>query len=523
MAIQPGLQRISNLLALGSSPHRWKAIHVAGTNGKGSTSVYISGMLEAYNASQYRKATGAELLSCGRFTSPHLVKPRDSIQVSSRRRARKRFKGGPFGALRHELRTANAKHDIGASEFELLTALAFRMFWAANIDIGVVEAGLGGRLDATNVLGRMPWQSPRSDGSNFHGLGDTRLVSVFTKIGLDHQDFLGSTLSEVAGEKAGIIGQGVPVVSDMSQDHEAQAAISNKAREMSSKEVQLSDILPLTEIADLGLLKRTLPTSELHNCIVQHLYQESTSAEVEENLTTMLASDRADDVPEHVKQNTSVAFRATWTALHRYGRLPMLGFDPKSQEGPADYASAQKDLTGLVRDMLSVPEKTVFPGRQQRLAIRTTKDTDQEALLDGAHNAQSAEVLGIAVNKLRATDMTTNPDKNGAVTYVLAASDSKDVTSILKPLVKPGDSVFAVRFGAVEGMPWVKAKDPKAILEAASTIVDGANTLHLQDCEDDIVGAMAQACERADGGTLVVAGSLYLVGQVLSLCQGYGD
>lgn len=529
--IQPGLERVARLL--GAFNQRWWAVHIAGTNGKGTTSVYISGMLETYNDSNYRKRTGAAPLRTGRFTSPHLIKPSDSIQLPKQvfdkelLRVRDYRHDNPqpsFQERKKSLWQTNIRFGIGASEFEILTAIAFHMFQHEGVHVGVVEAGMGGRLDATNVIGQ-----PLVD---VHGAprpremdrrGQVRLVSVLTKIGLDHQDFLGSTLSAVAEEKAGIIHQGVPVVSDSSQDTAAQAVISQKARGMSAQEVQLSSILPLIQLTELDRFKRTLPISELQACIIDRLYQGSASPDVEKAVASMLARSGTDasldEVPKHVKQNTSVAFRAAWTSLYRMGRIPMLGMpDVEGGKLPLDYPSAQEDLTSLAYDMLSVPQKTVFPGRQQRLILRTSADTEQEALLDGAHNAQSAEVLAIAVEKLRAKDMVTNPERKGAATYVIAASNSKDVTTILKPLLKPGDSVFAVRFGAVEDMPWVKAMAPEAILQAASAVVEDPNSLYLRSCDSDMVGALAEACQKADGGVMVVAGSLYLAGKVLELC-----
>ena len=168
---------LSNTLALDEHfghPHRnFKTIHVAGTNGKGSCSHTLAAMLQA---------TG---LKVGLYTSPHLVDFRERIRVNGKCISKKRV----IEFVRNE---RDFFEPLSPSFFELTTALAFKYFAEKKVDIAVVEVGLGGRLDCTNVI------SPE--------------VSVITNISFDHTQFLGNTLAEIAGEKAGIIKPGVPVV-----------------------------------------------------------------------------------------------------------------------------------------------------------------------------------------------------------------------------------------------------------------------------------------------------------------------
>lgn len=155
-------------------PHRsFKSVHVAGTNGKGSVSHSIASVLQ--NAGY----------KTGLFTSPHLVDFRERIKIN--------------GVMVPEEYVTNFVNDnIGfirktsPSFFELTTLMAFRYFADSKAEIVVVETGMGGRLDSTNII--------------------TPLVSVITNIGLDHTQFLGHTLAEIAAEKAGIIKSGIPVV-----------------------------------------------------------------------------------------------------------------------------------------------------------------------------------------------------------------------------------------------------------------------------------------------------------------------
>jgi dihydrofolate synthase/folylpolyglutamate synthase len=170
------LERVAEALRLCGSPHQcFPAIHIAGTNGKGSTAAFLHAML---NAAGYR---------VGLFTSPHLMDFCERIRLGNGY-IREDEVVDSVAAIRSQVEPAG----IHLTPFEMMTALAFRAFACARVDIAVVEVGLGGRLDATNVL------SP--------------LVSVITSIALDHQLYLGSTLSDIAREKGGIIKSRVPVV-----------------------------------------------------------------------------------------------------------------------------------------------------------------------------------------------------------------------------------------------------------------------------------------------------------------------
>ena len=197
--IKFGLDNISTLVArLGHPERAFRSVHVAGTNGKGSVTAMIDAALRAAG---HRS---------GRYTSPHLIDVSERFAIDGR----------PVGrdALAD---AATAVHDAvealrrdGALEvqptfFEATTAVAFELFRRAQVDVAVLEVGLGGRLDATNVV------SPT--------------VTAITSIALDHQQYLGTTLREIAQEKAGIIKPGVPVVVGTVPD-EALAAIDKIAR-----------------------------------------------------------------------------------------------------------------------------------------------------------------------------------------------------------------------------------------------------------------------------------------------------
>ena len=195
--IELGLARIGRLLT--DTPQPWRAVHVAGTNGKGSICAYIATIL---------KATG---LRCGRFTSPHVIDTWDGIEINGNTVPRSMYK-----TIERRVRQRSARDGIGATEFEILTATAFEIFNKARIDIAVVETGLGGRLDATNILKH-------------------KAVTVISKVGLDHQMLLGNTIEEIAKHKAGIMRPSVPCILDSTNPLTVQRVVQEHAKEIGTK------------------------------------------------------------------------------------------------------------------------------------------------------------------------------------------------------------------------------------------------------------------------------------------------
>jgi dihydrofolate synthase / folylpolyglutamate synthase len=200
-----GLENTLKLAALAGNPQtQLRFIHVAGTNGKGSTCA----MLESI----YRAAG----LRVGLFTSPHLVSFRERIQVN-----RQLIPESEVVRLVEELRAANRESET--TLFEFATVMALKFFAEQKCDLVIWETGLGGRLDATNIV--------------------TPLVSVITNIAFDHQQWLGDTLGKIATEKAGIIKPGVPVVT-ATDAPEALAVIEKIAKEKNAplKVVTMDDV-----------------------------------------------------------------------------------------------------------------------------------------------------------------------------------------------------------------------------------------------------------------------------------------
>lgn len=194
-AYKPGLDNTIRLTAHLKNPHlAFPSIHIAGTNGKGSTSHLIAATLQAAG------------YKTGLYTSPHLVDFRERIRINGKMIEEEDV----VGFVEKHRRFLE---QLKPSFFETTMAMAFDYFATEQVDVAVIETGLGGRLDSTNII--------------------TPLLSVITNIGFDHTEFLGSTLPKIAAEKAGIIKQGVPVVIGET-DPETAPVFIKKAAEMQS-------------------------------------------------------------------------------------------------------------------------------------------------------------------------------------------------------------------------------------------------------------------------------------------------
>lgn len=201
-AYKPGLGNTEKLDLIFNHPHQaYKTIHIGGTNGKGSTSHTLAAILQE---SGYR---------VGLYTSPHLVDFRERIRVN--------------GEKISEQYVVNFVHDykddfepIQASFFELTMMMAFCYFREQKVDIAIIEVGLGGRLDSTNII--------------------TPMLSIITNIGLDHTQFLGDTIRKIAAEKAGIIKHNIPIVIGESSD-EIRDIFADKAKEVGTRIIFAED------------------------------------------------------------------------------------------------------------------------------------------------------------------------------------------------------------------------------------------------------------------------------------------
>jgi len=199
---RPGLERIESLLEeMGNPQQGLKCVHIAGTNGKGSTALIIADVLIKAG---YR---------VGRFSSPHLHSYFERFTIDGQEIATEAFRSILDGIGKH-IRVMLKRGELHPTEFEVLTAVAFQYFRDEGVDVAVLEVGMGGSYDSTNVI--IP------------------LVAIITGVDFDHIAFLGTSLEEIASNKAGIIKAGVPVVAGLMEE-KAERVVSNRARSAGSQ------------------------------------------------------------------------------------------------------------------------------------------------------------------------------------------------------------------------------------------------------------------------------------------------
>ena len=387
-AYKPGLDNTLRLMAHVGNPHeQLRAIHVAGTNGKGSTCHLIAACLQAAG------------LKVGLYTSPHLVSLTERIRIN----------GQPIPEDKVAAFIEQNKaflDELQPSFFETMTALAFSWFVAQKVDIAVVEVGLGGRLDSTNVL--------------------TPVLSVITNIGLDHTEFLGNTLSKIAREKAGIIKPGVPCV--IGETHpETMNVFLDKARECDL----LGDGLETTDcrlwFADqCGYLKR-VRQRVAPECELKGIYQEH-------NLQTAFVALRALSNIQYPISNAQIAegfahvcsltgLRGRWETLCE---KPLTICDTGHNSHGIQYVARQlKELNnpniwivfGMVNDKDTDVVMRLLPQGERYHYIFTRPDTQR------ARSAEEMLVLwgkeGIAIE-----------DPKGAIRYAQEHASDEDAIFI---------------------------------------------------------------------------------------------
>ncbi|UCD34911.1 MAG: bifunctional folylpolyglutamate synthase/dihydrofolate synthase [Nitrospiraceae bacterium] len=343
--IKLGLANITGLMSLLGNPHRsFRSIHIAGTNGKGSTAAALASILSTQG------------LSVGLYTSPHLVSFTERIRVNNEQIAE-----SDVIDLAARVRSCIGGSGLNPTFFEFVTAMAFYHFSRRKTEWAVIETGMGGRLDATNVL------SPEA--------------VIITNISYDHAEFLGETLAEIAREKAGIIKQGVPVIT-ASLAPEIVSLLEETARDMHA------------EFHAYGKdFSGTVDRSDDRQITISYRGYETISG-----LTAPLPGD-------HQLYNICLAVRAC-EILRRRG-LPL------SEE------TMRKGLKGIR-----------IEGRMERVS------DDPPVIIDGAHNPAAAECLVSAVKKLF-------PKKK--VILVAGIMSDKNIQGILAPLADMAETIVLTK------------------------------------------------------------------------------
>ena len=412
------LKRVESLLKRLGDPHKFaRTVHVAGTKGKGSTSAMIASIL---------KTAGYKT---GLYTSPHLLSFTERIQVNGQPVSEEAW-AKLVEDVKPQVEAENTEAKYGIlTTFEIYTAMAFMHFRNVKAEFQVMEVGLGGRLDATNVVDPM--------------------VCVITSISFDHMDVLGDTLAKIAGEKSGIIKQGVPVVSAPQVPH-AMDVIERIAREKKS---------PLVKVGIETSWKRTSFDQQGQHFTLKGLKQQ-------------------------------------WGDYDLY--IPLIG--EHQLENAANAVAAVEVLTekGVKVSKEAITEglaKVDWPGRMQVLG------KEPWVIVDGAHNAYSIEKLGKGIKEYF---------KPGKIKLILGFGNDKDIAGMVREAVKYADEIYLVASkhpkavkGEVLATEFAKYKiTPKvaqSVTEAITMAKAGAGPNDVI-CAAGSIFVIAEVMEWAKGG-----------------------
>jgi dihydrofolate synthase/folylpolyglutamate synthase len=397
--IKFGLTNSFLLMSCMGDPHRrFRSIHVAGTNGKGSTAAFLESMLRAAG---YR---------VGLYTSPHLVSFTERIRVN----------GAPISEdrvveLAERVRECYRRDEgtpgipaMSPTFFEVTTIMAFTHFAEEAIDVAVVETGMGGRLDSTNVI--------------------TPLVSVITNVDLEHTEYLGDTLEAIAREKAGIMKEGVPVVTAASQP-EVVSVLRGEAAIRRAPFYCMPD--------DFG------PEGAPSGALPHFSYQ---------GIATRYANLNISMLGRHQVTNACLAVAALELATSAGLQVP-----------------EQAVRGGLAR--------AIWPGRLELVAVRPS------VYLDGAHNPASAVVLAEALRDLKRF--------HRRLVLVLGILADKDHRGIIDRLVPLADRVIVTQpqyARAMDAAALDREVAPLAVDRVcARTIAEAITEARAQSDPDDLV------------------------------------
>jgi len=417
LGIKFGLDNVRTVLSSLNDPQsRYPSIHVAGTNGKGSVCAMLSFILMEHG------------LRHGLFTSPHLVTVRERIQIAGKPIPKEEFS-------RHLTSLRGVVEELIASKkllspptyFEMLSCLAFLHFAEERVDIAILEVGMGGRFDATNIV--------------------KPVISAITTISPEHQKFLGETQNEIASEKAGIIKPGIPIVCGV-EEEEAHQVIWNKAKELSA---------PFFAVFSKGRSLRKEKTG-------RNFWFEYKLGEEKYAYAPSLLG-------EHQGKNAAIAIAVARQLSKNWRRL---------------------EKSRIIRGV----ETANWPGRLEVVS------ESPFVLVDGAHNEEGAKALRKYVQEFISLPKV----------LVFAVMRDKNIEKLSEILFPLAHKVICTRF------PYFKATAPEDIQRRASRFQDRIVI------QPDVQQAVQTALQAASpDGVVLVAGSLFLIGEVKKIFNAFTD
>lgn len=369
---------------------------------------------------------------------------------------------GVFERVGEEVSKVDEERGVGATAFERLTATAFTVFARERprLDLAVVEVGMGGLTDATNVVD-----------------GERTLLSVITPIELDHQRFLGETVEKIARVKSGIIKRGVGVVL-AGQAHKEVESVVRKVGEEMQAEVWMAG----------------------EGVVVEEGEQPNAEDEIPQPpLVALPLSPLSTHPPTSLPPSTSLQVRLPLPGSYQLSNSATALLAAQLLRTSARTLSLLPSLSQITdTSMIAGIEATRWPGRLDWLAL--PGHPRRRLLVDGAHNPSSAEVL--------AAYLTSLPTSISPTTLILGLSFPRDPTSILSPLLASPSRITKIvctPFEQPGSMPWIRATSEEEIASKARE----------WGVEVECVRSVGQAIERLEQGEkAVVAGSLYLAADV---------
>lgn len=315
---------------------------------------------------------------------------------------------------------------------------------------------MGGRGDATNAF---PSRK--------------KLVTVIAKVGLDHQDFLGNDIEDIAKEKCGIFANNINIIFD-------ETNLSTVLRVI-RQEAQKANAYPAYPWSKSSFLSGPI-----------------NDAFAGDNVSKYLRNTPLYAIPYQLI-NAELAFRAAYTFIDQY-------------YANSNDSDREQRKTTVAWTMLETIARTSIPGRFQTVDLEPLFGLVRPITLDGAHNSQAIKAVAPALANLRAQW------PSGRVTWIVAFSKGKALDEMLGPILQPNDTVIAVEFGPVDGMPWKRAMSSAEIISCCDDLRNLGLEIKAKDFGRDIYGALKYA-SSAVGVPIVGIGSLYLVSDILRLLE----
>ncbi|MBR4580465.1 MAG: bifunctional folylpolyglutamate synthase/dihydrofolate synthase [Lachnospiraceae bacterium] len=417
------------LASLGNPEKQYKVVHIAGTNGKGSVAKMTALMLESAG------------YHVGLFISPHLVKMNERISVNGEDISDDDF-AGEYELVLEKTKLLQEEGFAHPAYFEFLFCMAADYFAKQNCDYVVFETGLGGRLDATNTT--------------------TPVISIITSIGFDHMQYLGNTIEEIAGEKAGIIKPGVPAVYNTGNET-ADEVIRRKAKETGSEAIFVPEAFE-------ELSKNVKDAVDYFSSMQAATYQ------LDNAMTAAVAFIRLANNPAPSRSDENN------------------GDDTKP-------GNAAETAEKCIEEALS---RFNWPGRMEFL-------TD-DIVIDGAHNEDAAKRFAESLKVL------LKSGKWKHLSLLFAVSSDKDYEEIIRVICENLDlkDVFVAELSTAR----------KTASQTVGNLFQNyrpAGEYWDTYCFGDVRSAWNTAVgEREEGTLLAVVGSLYLVGEIKELCREEG-